>query len=208
MNLPIPTHQQAEEYVRQGANNNPGNWVDHVHYAAQGAEIIAKRYPGLDPDRAYVLGLLHDIGRRYGSTGMRHILDGYHFLANEGYEGAARICLTHPYPVEGEIVGASKWDGSPQEFTFVRNYLEGIQYDDYDRLIQLCDALCLPNGFCLLEKRLLDVAMRYGVNEHTINRWKGFFAVKARIEQAIGVSVYRLLPGVVETTFEWDRNRR
>ena len=36
--------------------------------------------------------------------------------------------------------------------TFVKNAV----YDDYDRLVQLCDALALPSGFCLLEKRFVD----------------------------------------------------
>ena len=27
-------------------------------------------------------------------------------------------------------------------------------YDDYDRLVQLCDALAMPSGFCLLERDL------------------------------------------------------
>jgi hypothetical protein len=70
-------------------------------------------------------------------------------------------------------------------------------------LIQLCDALTLPGGFCLLEKRLTDVALRYGCNEWTVERWRAFIEIRKYFENRIGESIYRLLPGVVENTFEW-----
>jgi len=204
--LATPTPEQADLYMQEAAARNPGPWEAHSRNVALGARIIAARHPLLDPERAYVLGLLHDIGRRFGVAGMRHVMDGYYFLYGEGYDGAARICLTHSYPVKDQVVGAAPWDGSPQEHYFLRQYLASIEYDDYDRLIQLLDALTLPTGFCLMEKRLLDVVLRYGVDDHTVSRWQGFFQVKDHIERAIGVSVYRLLPKVIEITFEWGRD--
>jgi hypothetical protein len=62
--------------------------------------------------------------------------------------------------------------------------------------------VCLPDGFCLMEKRLLDVVLRYGFNEYTLPKWKAFFEIKAAFEREIGASIYDLLPGVVETTFK------
>ena len=201
--LPIPTLFRTEQYLSEAETLNPGPWVQHSLYVAQGARLIAERYPRLDPERAYILGCLHDIGRRCGVHGMRHILDGYRFMMEEGYEGAARICLTHSYPGNNVVAGAMPWDGSESELEFVRISLRQIEYDDYDRVIQLCDALSLPTGFCLMEKRLVDVVLRYGANENTVARWQGFFDVKAEIESAIGMPVYSLLPGVVENTFGW-----
>ena len=32
------------------------------------------------------MGLLHDIGRREGVTGMRHTLDGYRYLLEQGFD--------------------------------------------------------------------------------------------------------------------------
>lgn len=66
------------------------------------------------------------------------------------------------------------------------------------------DCLALPEGFCLMEKHFVDVTLRYGFNDHTIQRWEAFFAVKKDIEDTPGFSVYRLLPGIVETTFYTD----
>lgn len=46
---------------------------------------------------AFVLGMLHDIGRRVGKTDMRHALDGYYFALEKGYDMLAKICLTHSF---------------------------------------------------------------------------------------------------------------
>jgi HD superfamily phosphohydrolase YqeK len=48
---------------------NPGPWGNHSRTAAHCAEKIAK-YSGMDSEKAYVLGLLHDIGRKFGK---RHL---------------------------------------------------------------------------------------------------------------------------------------
>ena len=74
-------------------------------------------------------------------------------------------------------------------------------YDDYDRLVQLCDALALPTGFCLLEKRFVDVAIRYGTPPVTVERWKKILEIKDLFETRINRSIYELLPGVIENSF-------
>jgi hypothetical protein len=188
----------------ESATLNPGPWVSHSRHVALGAQLIAARCSGLDPDRAYVLGLLHDIGRRFGITGMRHVLDGYQFLMAQGYDGAARASITHSYPIKDNLHGASPWDGDAQEWRIVARFIANIDYDDYDRLIQLCDSLAMPGGFCLLEKRLLDVTLRYGCNEHTVMRWKAYMHIKEHFDSLIGGSIYRVLPEVVNITFGWN----
>lgn len=197
----IPTLSHAQALLAEAGALNPGPWLAHSEYVADGARRIAARLPGLDPDAAYTLGLLHDIGRRAGVTGMRHVLDGYRYLAGLGYEDAACICMTHSFPNRDvrEIFGA--WDCRAEELAVITDYLAAAHYDDYDRLIQLCDALALPSGFCLMEKRMLDVALRYGVTAYTVPKWQTKFAIKADFERRMGCSVYSLLPGVVENTF-------
>lgn len=79
--------------------------------------------------------------------------------------------------------------------------LSQVTYDEYDRLIQLCDALAMGTGFCLLEKRWVDVVMRYGPNEYMVPKWKATYEIKDELEKKMGISVYELLPGVKENTF-------
>ncbi len=200
--MKIPSTKKAEALLSEAQSLNPGQWISHSKQVALGARYIAARLPALDEETAYILGLLHDIGRREGPGGMRHALTGYRYLEQAGYPDAARICITHSYPNKNAAEGSSAWDGTDEEFQFIQDYLGRIEYTDYDRLIQLCDSICLPEGFCLMEKRLLDVVMRYGFNQYTRSKWNAFFKIKAAFEQEIGVSIYDLLPGVVETTFK------
>lgn len=197
----IPTLQEAKILLQEAGNLNPGPWIKHSVYAGNAAKIIAENTSGLCPDVALVLGMLHDIGRRVGITDMRHILDGYIFAKEKGFHHVARVCITHSFDYKNIKSALGKWDCTKEEYNFIKQYLENIEYDDYDRLIQLCDALALPNGFCLIEKRTVDVALRHGINEYTTLKWKSTFEIKDYFEAKIGKSIYSLLPGVAENTF-------
>jgi HD superfamily phosphohydrolase YqeK len=200
--LRIPTLAQAHALLAEAADRNPGPWVAHSRAAAQAARLIADRHPDLDGETACILGLLHDIGRREGVTGMRHVLDGYRYLTGLGFEDAGRICLTHSFAIKRLEAIFGVWDCTPEELRFIEETLAQLEFDDYDRLILLCDSLAMAEGFVLMEKRMLDVALRYGgVNEHILAKWRETFRIKADFERVLGCSVYALLPGVVENTF-------
>lgn len=197
-----PARDLAISMLYEAEKLNPGKWVQHSLYVAQAAEAIAKAHPRLDGETAYVLGCLHDIGRRYGVTYMRHAYDGYDFLSELGFDDAARICLTHTFWFKGTYDYPGERDCSFGEIEFINSYLSAIEYDEYDWLIQLCDCLALSTGFCLIEKRLVDVALRYGTTKYTAEKWKLLFANKDKFEQEIGQSIYNLLPGVRDNTFK------
>ena len=64
----------------------------------------------------------------------------------------------------------------------LENFIKNAVYDDYDRLVQLCDVLVLPTGFYILEKQFVDITIRYGVYSYTVTRWKKILEVKADFE--------------------------
>jgi hypothetical protein len=199
--MKIPSSSEAHLLLKEAENLNPTLWVQHSIHVAKAAWIIANKHPRLDADAAYVLGLLHDIGRREGRFHARHILDGYSFLLNLGYDDAARICLTHSFVIPDLNAYAGGIDCTPQELEFIRNTISSIQFTEYDLLIQLCDGISLPSGYCLLEKRMIDVAMRLGISDKTIPSWKARFRLKEMFESTIGCSIYQILPGIIESTF-------
>lgn len=201
MSLSIPSHAQAEQILLESESANPGPWVAHSRSAARAAEAIAMHVPGMDSGAAYIMGLLHDIGRRAGVSDMRHIIDGYRWLVSTGFADCARISLTHSFPLKDVRTMRYNWDGSTEDMDFIGRFLDGITYTPYDRLIQLCDALSLPNGNCLIEKRMIDVALRRGINEYTLPKWRAFFDIQHEFEAQMGQSIYAVLPGVVENTF-------
>lgn len=201
LNLGVPNIDEAKLILNEASKLNPGPWIKHSLYVGKAAELISAEDKELDSNIALVLGMLHDIGRRYGVTNMRHSIDGYNFAMENGYNLLARICITHSFQYKNIDAVFGKWDCSDDEYNFVKNYLDNIELSPYDKLIQLCDALALPTGYCLMEKRMLDVAMRHGVNEYTIKKWKAVFEIKKYFEERIGKSIYSVLPGVVENTF-------
>lgn len=89
----LPNQQQAHAYLAEAALLNPGPWVSHCEYAAQAAHTIASKIDGLDPDAAYVMGLLHDIGRRVGIIDLSHCYTGYRFMLEEGYPLCLFTCM-------------------------------------------------------------------------------------------------------------------
>ena len=83
----------------------------------------------------------------------------------------------------------------------MEHFVKNAVYDDYDRLVQLCDSLALPSGFCLLEKRFVDVALRYGTPPVMAERWRRTLEIKEMFDEKINGFIYELLPGVEENTF-------
>jgi hypothetical protein len=202
--LKVPSFEEARVLLAENGERNPGPWVEHCRVAAGTARAIAERDRRLDPDVAYVLGLLHDVGRGGyvpGRADLFHLLDGYALLRERGYEDAARICLTHSFPIKLAEAFATPWGPHQEEKRFVQGYLDSIEYTPYDRLIQLCDALSLATGAVLMEKRLVDVALRHGFNEHTLAKWRAYAAIREEFDAACGGSIYDVIPGVVEQTF-------
>jgi HD superfamily phosphodiesterase len=197
----IPTIQEAELLLEEAGKLNPGPWIEHSIYAGKAAQLIAQNCDDIDSDTAFILGLLHDIGRRFGITGMRHILDGYNFLMEKGFYRVAKICITHSFDFKDIKSGFGKWDCTNNEYEFVKQYLENTQYDDYDRLIQLCDALAFIDGYYLVEKRMVEASLRHGINEYTTLKWKATLEIKEYFERKMKKSIYSILPGVVENTF-------
>lgn len=195
----IPNREVALNELKVGEFFNPGPWIKHSINTGRAAEAIAGKIKNLDKEKAYILGIMHDIGKRNGiALSKVHVIEGYRYCISQNWNEIAKVCMTHSYPIK-EKEFYYPVNGSDDEF--IREYIQKCKYDDYDLLIQLCDSLALPEGCCLLEKRFVDVAIRYGVGDTTVERWQKLFEIKDYFEQKIGTSVYDLLPEVREVSF-------
>lgn len=194
------TIQQAEHELQIAVALNPGPWEQHSYSVANNARLIAQKVSGMDPDKAYIMGLMHDIGRRAGVTGILHLFDGYDYLMQLGEPELARISLTHSFPIKNVYTFFGKYDCSAQQLAFLQRFLDETEFHDYDILIQLCDAISLPNGACIMEKRFVDVAIRHGLSEFTIEKWKAFMETKKYFDKLCGCNIYTLLPNVLENS--------
>ena len=189
----------AKQALREAGQRNPGPWIGHSESVAQNAKLIAQ-WCGLDAQKAYVMGLLHDIGRREGVSGIKHIFDGYAYMLEMGEKEIARICLTHSFPLKDVQTYIGAYDCTEEEVAFLRDFLEHTEQDDYDRLIQLCDAISLPEGACIMEKRLMDVALRHGLPEFSLDKWRAFLALKQYFDDKCGCNLYEFLPNVFKNS--------
>ncbi|MBR3233597.1 HD domain-containing protein [Candidatus Saccharibacteria bacterium] len=181
------------------ANNSA--WENHSRAAAEIAEKIAK-HAGMDAERAYAGGLLHDIGRYLGPhTGMNHIPDGYDLLKEKGMpEEVARVCLTHSFNPQ-ETVEALELENKERE-QFVKNYVLNTKYDDYDKLFQLVDFMSGSHGVTTIERRFCSVIYRHDIPDPRSTLIK-IYEIKKYFDKKIGGDIYELFHDkIAETPFQ------
>jgi len=109
-----PTRTVAQDLLAEAEERNPGPWGNHSRTVAHCAEKIALACDDMDSEKAYVLGLLHDIGRRFGVRHLGHVSDGYSYMRELGYEDVARICLTHSFHNQSTDEYIGKFDTSDE----------------------------------------------------------------------------------------------
>lgn len=169
----------AKELLEWAYEQNPGPWFEHSLHVAHATEniiieLIKKGYD-LDADIAYNAALLHDIGRYKGFTkSVIHSYDGYMYMNDLGYAGNAIICVTHSFPCKNEHIDiAAEWHLVPDHMKsrLVAILNEHSNYDLYNKVITLCDALADADGFTTLERRLISVGLRHGT--HLIHLYIG-----------------------------------
>lgn len=187
--IPEPSVSMAEFLLKAAVRSNPGPWEQHSRYTAESAGRIAGRCPELDPERAYIYGLLHDIGRKFGISGLAHVYDGYHYLADMGYTNAARIALTHSFNRKDIRDYIGKFDIPQYAQDEISVLLADIEYDDYDCLIQLCDAIAKADGIVPLEERMNDVKKRHGY--YPQKKWDRNLWLKEYFEEKMQEELYR-----------------
>ncbi|MGN0339159.1 MAG: HDOD domain-containing protein [Lachnospira sp.] len=172
--------------------NEVPKWIGHSIIAARCAEIIAQHCSGMKPDKAYSLALLHDIGRDIRPDGLAHIIEGHRYLLEMGASKNAKICLTHSFPYKDGRAFSGKNNLTENEYTYVIEYIKNAEYDDYDRLVQLCDGLAMPYGPVILEQRLVENALRNGVNDFTLKKWKAYLDLKKYFDEKCG-NIYDII---------------
>lgn len=187
----IPTRAEAQRLLTEAESCNPGQWGDHSRVAAHCAEKIAAACDGMDAEKAYVLGLLHDIGRKFGVSHMKHIWDGYTYMMSLGYEEVAKICLTHSFSIQNIHDYIGRFDIEDDKVRELEQALAAAEYDDYDRLIQLCDSLAGSEGVLDIEERMNDVKRRYG--SYPQEKWDANLRLKAYFEEKAGRDIYEVV---------------
>ena len=187
----IPTREVAEKLLVEAEKDNPGPWGNHSRITAHCAETIAQLCGDMDANKAYILGLLHDIGRKFGVRHLGHVSDGYTYMMKLGYDEVAQICLTHSFNNQSINEYIGKVDTTAEEYNLIKSQLQAAVFDEYDRLIQLCDALAGAEEVLDIELRMEDVKQRYG--SYPKNKWDRNIELKKHFENKSGKNIYELV---------------
>lgn len=199
----FPSRKKAEEIWEQGIGYRLSRpypyplekeYRFHTRGVAAAAEKIAARIPGMDGEKAYVLGLLHDYGKRINEREENrfHGQEGYEQMMFLGYPDVAQICLTHTFPDKNFDRGQYSF---PDEWIeWAREKLAGTIYTDYDYLIAFCDKLFEACEMVSIEKRIEAIVERYGLNADQRNLlYRESIGLKKYFDEKTGDDVYRIL---------------
>ena len=186
----LPSCEEAKKILKDSEPLNPGPWGNHCRLVALCAEKIAAAV-GLDENKAYVCGLLHDIGRRFGVRHLGHVTDGYFYMMSLGFDEVAKICLTHSFPCNSIDDYIGKFDITAEELNLLQEKLKSVEFDDYDRLIQLCDSLAGGESIMTIEERMNDVKNRYGFYPKA--KWNKNLEIKDYFEEKLGKDIYSII---------------
>ena len=98
-----------------------------------------------------------------------------------GYDEVARVCLTHSFndQVMEDYIG--KKDTTDAEYEQIQNALHEISMDEYDRLIQLCDAIAGADGVLDITERMADVRRRDG--SYPTQKWNQNLLLKKYLKK-------------------------
>lgn len=153
---------------------NKSNWLAHSLQVAKLCSIIAKKC-GLDDEKAFRLGILHDYGRKY-DHGIKHIMIGFEKLFDLGYYEESIACLTHSFlnvnilaiyaPSNSYVIDENK-NAIPVDDSITHNdmyrFLSTYSYSDYDRILNIADLMATEEGIVAPKERILDIEKRRGM---------------------------------------------
>ena len=166
----------------------------HTKGVATAAQKIAELLPSLNPEKAYILGLLHDYGKKINEKieDEFHGKVGYNEMLAMGYNEVAKICLTHTFP---EKIFDDSCFSYPQHWLkWIHNTIENIEYDDYDHLIYLVDKFFEGMSMVTIENRVQGIIKRYKINENQVKYFtEQSLNLKKYFDVKIGQDVYKIL---------------
>lgn len=169
-------------------------YIFHTEGVAKAARIIAAA-AGINPEKAYILGLLHDYGKKYDERAENrfHGRSGFEELNALGFPVAARICLTHTFPQQN--FNNDDYLSYPIDWlNWAHEKLSEVVYDDYDRLIQLCDMFFEGMQMVDFKSRFEGIVRRYNLPKRLLDVLMNNAAfLRSYFEEKTGKNIYQLL---------------
>ena len=194
----------------QRAIDNPG-WLAHSlavgdtagkiaaalnrEYAESSGPLFPEVFP-LDVEKIIKMGYLHDVGKIMDPA-WKHPVNGYHYLKDHGYpEEYYNVCMVHHF-INNDPNCTFSTIPDPENDKEMVDFLKTHQFTFEEKLIALCDAMCITE-VTTLDKRITDVLARHGTNPHTSERIVATMQLKEYIDLLLGYNLYELFPEIKE----------
>ncbi|MBQ6502570.1 MAG: hypothetical protein IJI57_01490, partial [Flexilinea sp.] len=100
------------------------------------------------------------------------------------------VCLTHSFNTHRFEDDNAKCDITPEQAVELKSALDSCQFDDYDRLIQLCDSIADANGVIDIQERMTDIKNRYG--SYPQAKWDKNLELLSYFQNKAGCDIYAL----------------
>ena len=174
---------------------------NHVRGSARVARTIAEKVGGINPEKAYISALLHDIAKidesPESTLGRSHCILGYERLKDIAPD-IARSCLLHEFPLDiipsYEECREKLWDNRA-DYDFIVDYAGKIVPEDTDFLVQLADLMANKDGLVTIERRVKEwEERRNAIFPESITAL--YKKIKAYFDAKIGGDVYDLFPDI------------
>lgn len=166
----------------------------HCITVAYNAQMLASHIPGMNMEKAFVLGLLHDYGEIVSAIDKNafHGTSGYYLMQEMEFDDVARICLSHTFPNPDFEVNDYVYP--KEELIKAKALLSMIKYDDYDRLIQLSDSLVRDYKNVTLRSRLVYVKEKYGITTAALKKkYREALRLKQYFDRKCHNDIYKIL---------------
>ncbi len=141
---------------------NTSNYLAHSLEVARLSETLASKM-GLDSDKAFRMGLLHDYGRKYEQN-FKHVIIGFEKLYDLGYFEEAIGALTHSY-INGKTYAIFEPITNKPIKNDISEFLRNYEYTDYDRILNLADLMASANGVLEPRLRIKDIETRRQISK-------------------------------------------
>ena len=138
MNNNVPSMKQAVNLWLDGIKYRQEHfdfpikdeYIFHTQGIAFASRQIASRMSGMNPETAYICGLLHDYGKKYNEReiGRFHGLVGFQELNAMGLGLPACICLTHTF-VDKNINFCDFPSYPKKDLDICQSLLSALEYD-------------------------------------------------------------------------------
>ncbi len=170
-------------------------YIFHSRGVGRCCRIIAENCSELNVEKAYALGLLHDYGKRISEkiTGRFHGREGYEIMMAMGYDDVARVCLTHSFYAP-DFKDNDYPSYKKEWLLWAKEKMSSLIFNDYDRLVQLCDLFFEGLEKVCIKKRIKGISFRYNLKEtDTKNFYDNAVKNKKYFDEKCGCDIYKLL---------------